>query len=103
MNLTFYCCPCSYSSQIESKAILNLRLGYTSMGVSFRRIKRCLWKAFPVFSVVLLNHSSQNDMRWLFRLWFFGMHFGYLVKGRLTNTSLHSAKSLGFHFMRRVI
>jgi len=51
----------TYSSSQECRAIINLRIGYTAIGLArkqFGNSKNILRKIFPLFSFVVYNHSG---------------------------------------------
>lgn len=102
--MRFYRLTDCYSAQIEAVALLNLRFGFTCMGVAYWRSWQALRSAawgwrnwFPRVSIELWSHTGQNDMRQIFRLKVNRFSIGWTSAGRLTDRALYSARDLGLN------
>ena len=97
--MKFYGLRHTYSSSVESRAIFNIRFGYTCFGLSRRQfsLKNPLRRIFPIFSLVIWNHAAQCGQHYIFRIYILGQMLSWRTRGDAT-PDLSTYYAAGFHF-----
>ncbi len=90
-----------YIAQIESWALLNLRFGYTCLGIAYwpkDKRHRPWW--VPHLSLTFWNHSGQCDQHWVFKVELQRLSLGFKTRGDAT-PDLATYKDAGWHLRSR--
>lgn len=94
----FYILKNTYHAQIEGNAFLNIRFGYTCLGIVY---PRKYWKLkswyLPHISFTFFSHSGTCNQYWIFKIVFGKRYFGFKTKGD-ADPSLLSYYNAGYKY-----